>query len=408
MLATEALDSGDLREFYKVKRLLSKNKSQSSVNAHLVLENDQIAASKSQKQAAFKQYFSKIMGGADASCANVLETFKKGRGVSPENVLQFIFDQLKSLALKTKPFTAPGFDGIRYALALYRLFPDILLPPIYSICTKSIQGDTPTQWLGSKLHPLYKNKGSLHSVENFRDILLTDTSGKLFKRFLRSQCVPYLDDYVLDSMCGGFRRRGVDFCSHFIRSRRSIAEVLKHSFASLFLDVKSAFASVLREFAMHDNISYTDSEICCLFERFGFSYDIFNEFVDNFKNAPALSQANVPDCVSEQIAPYFFDTFFSIDDSSECVIYKTGTGAGTPIADLMFTFIIGRVLRKCEERLKENDLLDSFKFADTGIMGPLKDFEYFDLGASYVDDCVFYATDSSPQVCVDKNQPPCA
>ena len=368
------------------------------MNSHIVLEDGEIAASKVQKQSAFKKFFSNLMRGTDCSCTALATTAKKDRPIPNLEGFEFSISDLKSLSKKTKPFTAPGFDGIKYGI--YIMFPDLLLPSIHSICSRSIMGDAPVQWLGSKLHPLYKNKGSLHDMSIFRDILLADTSGKLSKRLLRSKCVPFLESFILDSMCGGFQKRGVDFCSHFIRSRRSIAEVQKHNFASLFLDVKSAFAGVLREFALHDSHPYSDSEICCLFDRFGFGPEVFHDFLVTFKDASALDQAGVPKGVSDQIAPYFFDTFFCVDDSEDCVVYKNGTGAGTPIADLMFTFITSRVLRKCEERLSDLELLDVFEFGNAAILGPHIGEKYKDLGASYVDDCVFYATSSCPRNCV--------
>ena len=99
-------------------------------------------------------------------------------------------------------------------------------------------------------------------MPNFRDILLADTSGKLYKRFIRQKCVPFLDDYILDSMCGGFKKRGVDFCSHFVRGKRAMAGAPKKSFSSLFMDVKSAFATVIRFFALQPKHQFSDLEIC--------------------------------------------------------------------------------------------------------------------------------------------------
>ena len=92
-------------------------------------------------------------------------------------------------------------------------------------------------------------------------------------------------------------------------------------FPSLFLDVKSAFAAAHRHHALHDTKVYTDAEICCIFERFGFEPEIFTEFVVMFKGMSSMSQANVPKHVSDLVASYYFDTFFCIDDSSNCVIF---------------------------------------------------------------------------------------
>ena len=81
---------------------------------------------------------------------------------------------------------------------------------------------------------------------------------------------------------------------------------------------------------------------------------------------------------------------------------KNGTGAGTPIADLMFAFMSSRVFRKVVERLIALGLAAEFVGSEVSILGFLSVIKYTDLGASYVDDCEFSVSAYSFSVCVDK------
>ena len=74
--------------------------------------------------------------------------------------------------------------------------------------------------------------------------------------------------------------------------------------------MKSAFAVVLREFALHDSSTLTDSQICSVFVRFGFEKAAFDEFLKTYKDRSALEQAGVPKSLSDQIAPISLIRFF--------------------------------------------------------------------------------------------------
>ena len=103
-------------------------------------------------------------------------------------------------------------DSLRYAA--FKKHPALLelLSVVYHHASSS---DVPVQWFFSILHELYKGKGSSNSPTSYRDVLLANTSVKLFLEHVRLLCAPYMHSYMLDPMCGGFMSRGIDFCSHF-------------------------------------------------------------------------------------------------------------------------------------------------------------------------------------------------
>ena len=114
---------------------------------------------------------------------------------------------------------------------------------IYGPASRS---DVPIQWFFSILHELLKAKGSSNIPTSYRDMLLANTSGKLYLKHVCVLCSPYMHSYMLDTMCGGFMHRGIDFCSHYLKSLSSIANAKGESAFVFFADVHTALASALR------------------------------------------------------------------------------------------------------------------------------------------------------------------
>jgi hypothetical protein len=77
--------------------------------------------------------------------------------------------------------SAPGRDGIQYCV--YRIFPFLLLC-LMPILNDAASGCPPVQWCGSILQELFQGKGSPHKPSSYRDILLADVSGKLYRGIL--------------------------------------------------------------------------------------------------------------------------------------------------------------------------------------------------------------------------------
>ena len=129
-------------------------------------------------------------------------------------------------------------------------------------------------------------------MKDYRDVSLADCCGKLFKRHVRHEIRPHLESYILQTMRGGFRRRGCDFCLHFNRTIVSIARVRRISAATLYVDIASAFAKVLR--CLVSGNSMSDQNVVRVFSQLGFAPAIFDQFEAVLQDDPALVKASVP------------------------------------------------------------------------------------------------------------------
>ena len=168
----------------------------------------------------------------------------------------------------------------------------MVLDLYHEVLQDSFSGSGPLQWCGSILHELYKGKGDIHQFEMYRDILLADVISKIAKKYARNVVLPHLNSYLLDTMCGGFLRRGVGFCSHYLRTVSSVCKSWGISLGIFFVDIRGAFAVVLR--ALVFNVPISDEYISTVFAKLKFSLGIFDEFAQVVRSTSTMEDANVP------------------------------------------------------------------------------------------------------------------
>ena len=95
---------------------------------------------------------------------------------------------------------------------------------------------------------LFKNKGCSSACGNYRDIMLADVHGKNFLKLLRFNLLPAAKSYVVSTQFGGGMNMGDTSKAHtYVRCMVDLAHSLKISCAIIFLDIVSAFASLLRK-----------------------------------------------------------------------------------------------------------------------------------------------------------------
>ena len=125
-----------------------------------------------------------------------------------------------------------------------------VLLPVYETLFNIIldTGFFPEQWTIGIIKPIYKNKGDINDVANFRPITILSCLGKLFTSILNDRLSNYLGEaMLLSENQAGFRKQ-YSTLDH-IFSLNAIIEILKHRNKKLFccfVDFSSAFDSVWR------------------------------------------------------------------------------------------------------------------------------------------------------------------
>ena len=111
---------------------------------------------------------------------------------------------------------------------------------MFNICMEL--GVIPTQWLFSIITPVYKGKGSIGLIINYRPIAVTSAVRRVFERILLPEIE--LQDEMLEPNQCGFRRRRSTF------DQIKLLEEVCHSNPDLyhaFLDIKAAYDTVNRD-----------------------------------------------------------------------------------------------------------------------------------------------------------------
>ena len=105
----------------------------------------------------------------------------------------------------------------------------------------------PLQWKGGMLHERHKGKGSSGNTKNYRDVMLAEDDGKDAAKYVRHKLLDRARGIVLNTQFGGGFNGGETSFAHLYV--RCVVEASAHQgkcCSSLFLDVVSAFASMLR------------------------------------------------------------------------------------------------------------------------------------------------------------------
>ena len=109
-------------------------------------------------------------------------------------------------------------------------------------------GIVPESWTLGDILPIYKNKGSKTSPENYRPITLLSCFGKLFTSILNSRITKYIEESeIIDACQAGFRKGFSTIDNLFIlQNLIEISKANKSKLFCAFIDFKQAFDTVWR------------------------------------------------------------------------------------------------------------------------------------------------------------------
>ena len=203
---------------------------------------------------------------------------------------------------------------------------------------------------------LWKKSGSRSIISNYRDITLSDCEAKLFLGFLRLSLRGAAQALAGSGQCGsGFGAGSTDTCHLLITQAMGLARVRKESCSILFVDVISAFASVLRRIIL-PGLPQTEEAWMIHLRNSGFTSGEAASVVSTAMSVASWTESGVSHH-SLAIAQAAHETsWFTIDGLDRLSVFCKGVLAGTSVADIIFILAIAKVIAKVEDRLKEAEL----------------------------------------------------
>ncbi len=315
-----------------------------------------------QEKHAFREHFSDLMGGEIGTFAALIQKDRnlpesRFSGIDTnclDNVVPTLFDLFNCFA---KFVRGKATGESRLASDVFRRLPLLMARVYYPLVLKSyLRIAPPLQWKGGMICDLFKNKGSPSLISSYRDILLADDDGKGAQRLLRKTLVPLAHKLCVSTQFGGGLNGGETAIAHLYL--RLIVDFIinnKTSGAIIFADVMSAFATLLRRIVF--DIDQGHEQWLRKLSSSGFT----NEDIDsifNFIKGQAVSESCDPvdHFVFKFTEQWFTNTWNSHEYIPNITCTTPGSAAGTPLADLLYSIAMSRVLVTLRKALQAEGL----------------------------------------------------
>ena len=288
----------------------------------------------------------------------------------------------------TTPNRATGLDLVpagvhhEHAPIIARFFYALLLK-IHIWCTE------PIQFKGGVMCLIHK-KGSVTEACNYRGILLLASIAKRIHSLNRATLMRSLEPHRAEGQLGGFSNQMVQFGFHTVCTWTRILGSQGVSTAVLYLDLKSAFHHMIREFALGISNPEDFEQILVDLRAAGHPLEATRH---GRRLVGALETIGCDARVLRLLRDIHTDTWFTIS-TSELVRTKRGTRPGSPLADAIFHVAMAQLITEVRQWL----------FTQTAFIELLQVFDLPVLTVVWADDVAIpwassTATELVPQIC---------
>eukprot|EP00438_Fugacium_kawagutii_P035625 Skav226839 [mRNA] locus=scaffold1741:218094:224051:+ [translate_table: standard] len=278
------------------------------------------------------------------------------RALTPDNlsVVPTLF-QLEDAIRQLHPAKATGVDAL--GSELLRLDPCLAARRLYPMLLKSsVRCQHAVELVGGWLLPLFKGRGSPHDVSNFRAILLEPCISRAFSRALRPHLRQAFDNVVFPMQFGGSKGATIQMMHLQVQLWQSTARRQKLSYAILFVDIRSAFYGVIKQMLAYATSSA--ASLRALFDKLALPESVWPAFQHNILSGGLVRDASGSELLATGVEASLQHTWFLVPDGTSMQRPLTGSRPGDPNADLLFSFVMTRMLSQIHERLLHDGLID--------------------------------------------------
>eukprot|EP00434_Breviolum_minutum_P030641 symbB.v1.2.027095.t1/scaffold2753.1/size71542/7 len=315
-------------------------------------EAGEVVSSKEEAQARWRRHFGSMEGGQLTTPDDLWHLHQRLHAAKPHVDLD-ISDIPTLLELEATLRRAPigkacGLDGIPGEL-LHSSSPYLarMLWPLLLKVTSRIQ--EPLQWKGGKLVALYKGKHSPMECASYRAILVSSSLGKSMHSVFRARTMPYLQRGATDLQFSVQPQAMVSMAAHCIRLAQGRARRCSLSDYTLFLDIASAYYTLLRQHCV--DLSWHDEDIICLLRRLGIENTHIEAVAEMLSATPAFRALGVPEPLHAVVAEFHTATWFCLEADHSITSTTRGTRPGDGYADVLWSAVFSQFLRSIESKI---------------------------------------------------------
>eukprot|EP00438_Fugacium_kawagutii_P029609 Skav235423 [mRNA] locus=scaffold924:557213:560458:- [translate_table: standard] len=222
------------------------------------------------------------------------------------------------------------------------------------LTTKSaVQAHEPLTWKGGRLVPLWKGSADPSLPEGYRSIFVSDYSAKIYHQCIRASLVQAWERSIDGLQFGGRAAHGTDMAHHLLQTHMMWSKASRQPAATLFVDLKSAFYSVLRQGLLR-NVpgDHEDAHLLHFLASQGVHPD----------QAISSLQAAGRDHATLGISPHMervlrdllCNTHFCVDLVETPVRTARGTRPGDPIGDILFNMVMTVIMSDVRTRIQRD------------------------------------------------------
>ena len=317
----------------------------------------------------------------------------------PQLALIPTLSDIERLCRSTKTDKAAGLD--RIPGELLKGCASRMATTLQPLFTKAVlRGRQPVQWRGGMLIEALKKAGMGASLSGHRSLFVGSVVGKTYHRFIRTKIIDKTENTLRDTHFGARRGATVTQASHIAVLYESAQAKRKCSSALLFMDAKSAYYCVIRQLVYGSRPGTEDNVVHKIMRHFQLPSTVWEELLETISSGGLFAQCGLSDHVAQLTKDLHDASFFVTRHAAGDVVMETQLGSrpGESIADIIFAWILHRVLdrievaladRGCCDFIEAGDARDLWEAAEGGrtpILGPI-----------WADDGAFMASHRDPE-----------
>ena len=258
---------------------------------------------------------------------------------------------LISATMAQKSGKAAGISGI--PAELYKADAVTAAQLLFPVLAKSVvRGCGPMQHNGGLARAIPKSKLQAGTPAGWRSILLLEPSGKIIQKAYRKQLIVALEQYKSRNQFGGLPKRRLEEPSVIVRAHFARLRTRQQTGGALFIDSRAAYYSLVRD-ALVESCTCQDDSLLWRRARQLFPFpDDQQSYVRHMQAGGLVKALQLPAPLVRYLESQLGTTWFSMTSPiTTAYISGSGTAPGSPIADLLFSFVYARFLNHAEELL---------------------------------------------------------
>ena len=256
--------------------------------------------------------------------------------------------ETEDLCLRQRPHKAPGPDGLSSNVCRYGAA--AVSPHLHGVMLKAfLSAMEPCRYKGGYLVPIWKQKGPQHQADSYRGILLSETYGKVYHAWLRRRLLPTMLTRKALGQLGGLPSQQTTSGIQMLRLHGRLGRARKISTAVIFVDLRSAFHHLLREFIFTEDSPMKFEELRKVLDPMDFD---LKELAADLHHATLQRPSDMPPALRKCLADVHRSTWFQLQpDSNEATETRRGTRPGSPLADIGFNLLMAKLVQLLRDQL---------------------------------------------------------